>query len=226
MGHLSGTTSAEVVLDLGCGTGSCRAELRARYPQATYIGLDLAPGMVEYACSRAADDSLWLVGDAESLPLAPDSVDLVFSSLAIQWCQNPELFFAELARVLRPGGRCVFTTLGPDTLRELRQAWAAVDGHQHVNQFQPPGELLAAAARVPGIELTLENERQCMHYQRVAELLAELKTLGAHNMNRGRPAGLASRKALQGMLQAYEAWRLDGLLPASYDVIFGEVTKL
>ncbi|MBP6724368.1 MAG: alpha/beta fold hydrolase, partial [Halioglobus sp.] len=105
----AGDPAAAVVLDLGCGTGYFRAGLTARYGSATYIGLDLAPGMVEYARGRAADEGLWLVGDAEALPLAPGSVDLVFSSLAIQWCQRPELFFTELARALKPGGRCLFT---------------------------------------------------------------------------------------------------------------------
>ena len=127
--------------------------------------------------------------------------------------------------MLKPGGSCVFTTLGPATLRELRQSWAAVDQRQHVNHFLPPSSLQAAAAGVRGIALRLDSERYCMHYRRVADLLAELKALGAHNMNRDRPAGLTSRKALHGMLQAYEAWQVEGLLPASYDVIFGEVVK-
>ena len=215
-----------VVLDLGCGTGYFQPDLRSRFPGGTCIGLDLAPGMVEYARARVADGSHWLVGDAESLPLATDSADLVFSSLAIQWCHRPQQLFPELARVLRPGGRCVFSTLGPETLRELRTAWAAVDDRQHVNTFLPSQQLAAAAASVPGIRLSLETRRHCMRYTRVGELLAELKTLGAHNMNRGRPAGLTSRKTLQGMLQAYESWRVDGLLPATYDVIFGMVETI
>lgn len=214
------------LLDLGCGTGSFRPALRQRYPRAAYIGLDLAPGMVDYARARAADDSIWLVGDAEAMPLAAGAVDLVFSSLAVQWCHRPEQLFAELARILRPGGRCFFTTLGPDTLCELRAAWAAVDGHQHVNRFLPPADLLAAAQRIPELSLSLATEYHRMEYSRVGELLSELKTLGAHNMNRDRPAGLTSRRALQGMLAAYEAQREEGVLPATYEVIFGEVYKL
>lgn len=226
LGYLDrGPVSASVVLDLGCGTGFFRPELNALYPDATYIGLDLAPGMVEYARARSRGEGAWLVGDAESLPLATDSVDIIFSSLAIQWCHRPEHFLAELARVLKPGGQCVFSTLGPDTLRELRRAWAAVDAHQHVNTFLPAAALATVAGKIPAIGLKLETERHTMRYRRVGELLAELKNLGAHNMNRGRRTGLTTRKSLQGMLRAYEDWRSDGLLPATYDVIFGEVKK-
>jgi malonyl-CoA O-methyltransferase len=225
--HLDlGPAAADRVLDLGCGTGFFQPDLSARYPGATYLGLDLAPGMITYARARSSSPGLWIVGDAECLPLATESVDVVFSSLAVQWCHRPEWFLSELARILKPGGRCVFTTLGPDTLRELREAWAAVDAYQHVNNFLPAEALLAAAGTVPGVELALSTERHSMYYQRVGELLGELKLLGAHNMNRRRPSGLTSRRTLQGMLQAYESWRVDGLLPATYDVIFGEVKKV
>ena len=209
------------ILDLGCGTGYFQPRLAERFARADYIGLDLAQGMVEYARARVAAPGLWLVGDAESLPIASNSLDLVFSSLAIQWCDRPQHLFAELSRVLRPGGRCVFTSLGPGTLHELRAAWAAVDAHQHVNTFLSPGDLEAAAQQVPGVKLQLDSAQFCMEYRRVRDLLDELKALGAHNMNRDRPVGLTSRRALQGMLQAYEAWRCEGLLPATYDVIFG-----
>jgi malonyl-CoA O-methyltransferase len=230
------------VLDLGCGTGFFRAGLKARYPDMQYVGLDLAEGMVNHArrCSGGAnaatlvagdlplagsDDATWLVADAEALPLASESVDLVFSSLALQWCSRLEHVFAELARVLRPGARCVFTSLGPQTLCELRTAWAAVDTYQHVNTFVPIASLTAAAERIPELNLTLESRAYQMKYARVRDLLDELKMLGAHNMNRRRPAGLTSRRALQTMLVAYETQRQDGVLPATYDVIFGILDK-
>jgi malonyl-CoA O-methyltransferase len=200
--------------------------LRARYPHARYLGLDIASGMVHFARSRCRADCDWLVADAEALPLASESIDLAFSSLAVQWCARPEHLFAELARVLRPGGLCVFTTLGPDTLHELRSAWAAVDAHQHVNTFLPAASLRAAAGGIPGTALTLQERAFSMDYVRVRELLDELKALGAHNMNRSRPAGLTSRRALQGMLQAYETSRSNGMLPATYAVIFGVLEKL
>ncbi len=221
-----GADSPVNILDLGCGTGSFQPDLLQRHPQARYIGLDLAPGMIAYARGRFGRDKLWLVGDAEALPLAAGSVDLVFSSLAFQWCYQPQKLFAELARILTPAGRCLFTSLGPDTLRELRAAWAAVDPHQHVNSFLPLTELEEAARRVPGMRLSLDREYHPMEYNRVSELLAELKTLGAHNMNRDRPAGLTSRRVLQGMIEAYEAQREGGVLPATYEIIFGEVRRI
>lgn len=213
------------VLDLGCGTGAAFAPLQSRYCDAQYLGLDIAPGMVKFARERAIGQGQWVLADAEALPLVSGGVDLIFSSLAMQWCYGTEHLFAELARVLRPGGLCLFTSLGPDTLRELRASWAAVDSYQHVNTFLPAAHLEAAARSVPGIRMTLTRQNVRMEYRRVRELLDELKGLGAHNMNRSRPTGLASRKALQGMLQAYEAWRENGLLPATYEVIFGVLEK-
>jgi malonyl-CoA O-methyltransferase len=215
----------EVILDLGCGTGYFAPELKKRFPVARYIGLDIAPGMVSYARNRLAREGEWLVGDAENLPLAPASVDLVFSSLAIQWCSRPALIMAELQRILRPGGKCVFTSLGPGTLQELRQAWSTVDDHAHVNTFLPCTELRSAARSVPSVSLKLNSKNVVLSYQRVRDLLDELKILGAHNMNQGRPPGLTSRRSLQGMLEAYEARREGGVLPATYEVIFGVLER-
>lgn len=215
----------ERILDLGSGTGYFFPPLHERFPAASYLGLDLAEGMVAFSREQHPQAGHWMVGDAESLPLAAGSIDLVFSSLALQWSHRPELLCAELARVLRPGGVCVFTSLGPGTLRELRAAWAAVDQHQHVNHFLPVTALEEAVARCPGMSLSVEVLPYRMHYRRAGELLHELKTLGAHNVNRQRPSGLTGRQALQGMMAAYEEYRENGLLPASYDVIFGVVER-
>jgi malonyl-CoA O-methyltransferase len=213
------------VLDLGCGTGYFYSRLAQLVPNIDYLGLDLAAGMVEFARDRFPGEGQWLVGDAEQLPLAANSVDLVFSSLAIQWCSSPHRVFAELARVLRPGGQCVFTSLGPETLRELRDSWASVDDYQHVNQFISSAALQDAAAQLPGIALTVREQSFAVQYDRVGELLRELKVLGAHNMNRGRAEGLTTKAALQRMYKAYEQWRSQGKLPATYDVQFGMLEK-
>jgi malonyl-CoA O-methyltransferase len=214
------------VVDLGSGTGHFAPLLRARFPDIEYLGLDLAEGMCRYARDQHPGAGQWLVADAESLPLAATSVDLVFSSLAIQWCQRPEALFAELSRVLRPGGRCVFTTLGPGTLNELRAAWREVDPHRHVNDFLPVERLEAGTTNLPDLALTLAQRDYRMDYDEVRELLDELKTLGAHNVSRERPAGLGGRRALLGMLRAYEQWRdVEGRVPATYEVIFGVLEK-
>jgi malonyl-CoA O-methyltransferase len=215
----------QVVLDLGCGTGYFRPALLARFPRASYVGLDIAEGMIDYARGQAQGAGAWLVGDAEDLPFASESVDLIFSSLAIQWCYHPRRLMSELARVLKPGGKCVFTTLGPQTLKELRAAWAAVDGDAHVNDFLPGRALLNAVPERADATFSLDAELYTMTYDRVRELLDELKGIGAHNMNRERRQGLTSRRALQGMLKAYESWRVDDLLPATYEVFFGELCK-
>jgi malonyl-CoA O-methyltransferase len=213
------------LVDLGSGTGYFYPELARRFPDADYVGVDLAEGMALYARERYPSAEHWLVADAEMLPLASGSVDLIFSSLALQWCPHPELLFSELVRVLRPGGRCVFTSLGPDTLKELRSSWAAVDQHQHVNSFLPRQRLQQAVSGNHEISLQLDEQIYRMEYDKVGELLHELKTLGAHNVNRDRPAGLTSRRVLQGMMQAYEEWRVEGVLPATYQVYFGVLEK-
>ncbi len=213
------------LLDLGSGTGFFCEALGELHPAAEYLGLDLAEGMVRYARDHHSAAARWVVADAESLPLAAASQDLVFSSLAIQWCPRPALLFAELARVLRPAGRCVFSTLGPGTLGELRQAWAEVDGHQHVNDFVPVEVLQRAAAAIPGVRLQLEVHTVRLMYDEVRDLLLELKTLGAHNVNRQRPAGLTGPGALRRMMAAYEGRREDGVLPASYEIIYGVLER-
>jgi malonyl-CoA O-methyltransferase len=221
----------DTVLDLGCGTGFFSGPLANRFPQARHVGLDLAEGMVTYARQRKQQTmgqdgaGVWLVGDAEALPLASASIDLVFSSLALQWCYNLPLLMAEISRVLAPGGMCVFTSLGPGTLAELRDSWAEVDAHQHVNTFLPAADLAAAAEATPGIDLRLDSVEHRLRYERVRDLLDELRALGAHNMNSDRPAGLTGRAALQGMLRAYESRRVDGVLPATYEVYFGVIEK-
>lgn len=214
-----------ILLDLGCGTGYFQPALQASYPGAQYLGMDLAAGMLDYARAHHPGPSIWAQGDAESLPLEASSTGLVFSSLAFQWCYRPDLLFAELARVLQPGAVCLFATLGPATLHELRRAWAAVDTAQHVNTFLPVDVLHAAADRIPSVQLQLHSEPVVMRYQKVGDLLGELKTLGAHNMNSARSEGLTGRSRLAAMIRAYEECREDEGLPATYEVIFGRLEK-
>jgi malonyl-CoA O-methyltransferase len=132
---------------------------------------------------------------------------------------------AEMLRVLAPGGSCVFSTLGPATLCELRRAWAQVDGDEHVNRFTPLVEVENAMRAAGFSDIGMETCVLQLHYAELGELLRELKTLGAHNVNRARPGGLTGRRRLQGLLDAYETERLGGQLPATYEVAYVTASK-
>lgn len=203
------------LLDIGCGTGRESARLAQR---CNVVALDLSPAMVAHAAQHHRGPC-WLAGDAENLPLADCSVDAIFSSLALQWCEHPGAAFAEMRRVLRPGGCAWIATLGPRTLHELRAAWAAVDSAPHVNAFidrEPLQRQIARAGlRVEG----WEEQTIVLRYTELRQLTRELKAIGASNVNRGRPAGLSGRQRLSGFANAYEVMRdEDGLLPATYQV--------
>lgn len=213
------------LIDLGCGTGYSLPALAQRFPSARRIGIDLAEGMLAYARDHHRDDcQYWACGDAENLPLADASVELIFSSLSLQWCENAGALFSELERVLAPGGCAHIATLGPDTLFELRQAWEEVDGYAHVNQFLPRPVLEEAAGRA-GLALSWKEAQEVLYYPSVVALSRELKQLGVSNVNRDRPQGLASRKRLQALQQAYEGFRQPAGLPASYQVWYLQLRK-
>lgn len=214
-------------LDLGCGTGLSTRELATRFPGAHHVGLDLAEGMVFHARSRPRQGAIhWLCADAEHLPFAEGSFDLVFSNLSLQWFPDPARAFAEAARTLAPGGTLCVSTLGPRTLHELRSAWTRVDGHVHVNRFQEPGTIHEQLERA-GLECTAFRIREIvMKYPGLRGLTHELKAIGAHNLNHGRATGLTGRARLRALEAAYETWRSpDGLLPATYEAVFLRARK-
>jgi malonyl-CoA O-methyltransferase len=212
-----------VVLDLGAGTGRLTRELKRRYPRALLIALDLAPGMLR----EARHHQHWwrrferVCADALRLPLADASVDLVFSSLMLQWCEPLGDAIAEVRRVLRPEGFFAFSTLGPDTLNELRQAWSQADGYNHVNHFADMHDVGDALVRAGLAEPVLDVERLVVHYADVLTLMRDLKAIGAHNATAGRPRALAGRARLTRVQDAYERFRSAGQLPATYEVIYG-----
>lgn len=219
-----GRQATDCVLDLGSGTGYSLSALRASCPTAQLLSLDLAEGMLRHAQPRQRRyGAAPLCADAEQLPLADRSVDLIWSSLAIQWCQHPVRLFDELWRVLKPGGRLLLSTLGPATLHELRQAWAGVDQDPHVNEFIPLPHLLACA---DGFRVSrTEQECRVLYYQALLSLMQELKALGAHNLNPRQRRGLSGRAVLSRLEQGYEAFRHADGLPATYDVQYIELIK-
>jgi malonyl-CoA O-methyltransferase len=211
------------VLDAGCGTGAETGRLLGRYPKAHVLALDFAEPMLAHARRRGR---WWrkpscLCADLESLPLADASLDLVWSNLALQWLNDLPGAFAEVRRVLRPGGLFMFTSFGPDTLKELRAAWAAVDAASHVSPFldmHDVGDLLMQARFADPV---MDVEHLTLTYTDARQLMRELKGIGAHNATIDRPRGLTGKTRLRAMLAAYERFRCDGVLPASYEVVYG-----
>jgi malonyl-CoA O-methyltransferase len=219
--------SPGIILDVGTGTGHCAAELLALHPDSCVIALDLAEGMLRVARERlgARGAGCCVCGDAEAMPLADGAVDLIFSNLAIQWCADLVAVFREFHRVLRPGGAVLFSTFGVATLSELRRAWAAVDGYSHVNDFADLRELRAAMGGAGLADLILESETQRLEYRDVAELMRELKELGAHNVTGRRPRHLTGKRALQKMMEVYQAQAPDARIRASFETILGSAVR-
>jgi len=211
------------VLDLGTGTGHAALALKRRYPKAQVVALDLAESMLREAGRRQTLIRRFrrVCADAACLPFRPASFDIVFSNLMLQWCDDPDRVFAECRRVLRPGGLLSFASFGPDTLVELRRAWAAVDDHVHVSRFIDMHDLGDALVRAGFAEPVMDVERHVLNYAKVPELMRDLKAIGAHNASAGRPRGLTGKGALARMIAAYETFRRDGRLPATYEVVFG-----
>ncbi|MBB5192779.1 malonyl-CoA O-methyltransferase [Silvimonas terrae] len=224
----------ERVLDAGSGTGFGCPVLRERYPESRLIELDLAPSMLRVARDgragglRALFDRrkpVQVCGDLEALPLASNSVDLIWSSLALQWCNEPDTAFAEMLRVLKPGGLLMFSTLGPDTLRELRSAFAKVDGYTHVNQFIDMHDLGDALVNNGFATPVMDMEHITLTYPELKPILADLKAIGARNATQGRRDGMMGKTAWRQVTEAYEAFRRDGDLPATYEVVYGHAWK-
>jgi malonyl-CoA O-methyltransferase len=238
----------DVVLDLGAGTGLAGEGLRNRFPKASVIGIDLALPMLQYARERvrgsrsswqrlqdrlgyALGDAFgrvfgvsnvrrtgWIAADASSLPLASNSVQVVFSNLMLQWCMPPDQALAEVRRVLAPDGLFLFSTFGPSTLRELREAWASVDEYPHVNDFIDMHDLGSALTRAGFSEPVLDIDRMTQEYTRVQDLLKDLKELGARNSLVERRRSLTGKSRLNKMLNFYHQRYAKR---ASWEIIYG-----
>jgi malonyl-CoA O-methyltransferase len=231
------------VLDVGCGPGGGSRALLARYPGAQVIALDLALPMLEEGkkaktgseslfgdgsrtepsfrvSKNDSDPVIFLCADAQALPLADASVDLVHSNLCLQWCEDPGLAIAEFRRVLRPGGHLLFSTFGPDTLKELRAAFEKVDDTPHVSRFVDMHDIGDALLVTGFRDPVLEREDFVLTYADARTLMRELRAIGATNADARRTRALTGKMHLQHVYAAYESFRHDGVLPATYEVVY------
>jgi len=215
MGLLAGEPA--VLLDAGSGTGYGTAMLVQRFPQATVFALDLAPAMLQATCTRTSA-ARPVCADMQALPLAPSSLDLLWSSLMLQWCNRTDLAFAEARRCLREDGRFVFSTFGPATLQELRDSFA--DGRTHVSRFPDADELQAQLVAAGFAEVKIEARSEVLFYPDVRSLMLELKAIGAHNATAGRARGLTGKRGWQAMQENYAARRTTEGLPATYELFY------
>ena len=223
------------ILDIGAGTGIATHALSKRYKKSRVIAFDLAPNMLKQARQRGnllhklMARRGFICGDAEHLPFADNSVDLIFSSSTLQWCSNLDHTFTELKRILKPGGLLMFSTFGPDTLKELRQSWQAADTNVdenpnkniHVHDFIDMHDIGDAMLRAGLADPVMDVENFTLTYSDAYQLMRELKTLGAHNVATDRRHSLTGKSRVKKMLAAYETLRSNGSLPATYEVVYG-----
>lgn len=211
------------ILDVGAGTGWLTAQLGRKYSKARVMALDIAEPMLQQTRKRGR----WfrripsLCARTEAIPLADASLDMLISNAMLQWCANPEAVFAEWLRVLRPGGLLLFTSFGPDTLRELAEAWAQVDELPHVHEFvdiQILGDALMGAGWENPV---LDRDLYRTHYLDVLSLMRDIKALGAGNALAGRRSGLTGKDRMHRLAEIYEVMREPAGLPLTWEVVNG-----
>ena len=219
-----------VILDVGCGTGWGTQDLLKKYKKAKVLSLDLSPEMLKQTKSKGG----WLrkptliCADAEEIPLQDESVDLIFSSLMLQWCDYKKVF-AEFKRLLKPDGLLMFSTFGPDTLKELKKSWEQVDSHAHVNDFTDMHDLGDELIQAGLSEPVMDMDLLTLTYQDAMSVMVDLKSIGANtilkNQKKVAEQGLVTPGKLKKVISHYEQYRKNGVIPASYEVVYGHAWK-
>jgi len=219
-----------VILDVGCGTGWGTQDLLKKYKKAKVLSLDLSPEMLKQTKSKGGwmRKPVLICADAEEIPLQDESVDLIFSSLMLQWCDYKKVF-AEFKRLLKPDGLLMFSTFGPDTLKELKKSWAQVDSHAHVNDFTDMHDLGDELIQAGLAEPVMDMDLLTLTYQDVKSVMLDLKSIGANtilkNQKKAVEKGLVTPAKLKKVITHYETYRKNGVIPASYEVVYGHAWK-
>ena len=219
----------QVILDAGCGTGHGSFALQKKFSSAQVVSLDIALGMLQKTqqqqplLNKIFKQKNLICADIEHLPIANSSLGMVWSNLALQWCNDLDGAFNQIARVLQPNGLLMFSTFGPDTLKELRAA--TNNGNTHVSRFIDMHDIGDALTRAGFSAPVLDVEHYTLTYDDVKAVMRDLKAIGAHNATEGRARGLQGRGFLQQLAQNYEQFRVNGKLPATFEVVYGHAWK-
>ena len=208
------------ILDLGTGSGYFLPEIKKQFPNDPLFALDLSEGMIKHASSKYSSLlAAAVVSDAEHLPFVDNSFAVIYSSMAIQWCEDIDGLLKELCRVVKPGGLIAFSTLLPKTLHELKDAWQTIDQGAHVNRFLDSEVILDAMNQNANIE-HFKCEFATAHYSDLKTLLHSIKGIGANTVVDGSKA--MSKGQYKQLIKAYDQCRsVSGQLPATYDVCYG-----
>ena len=214
---------AKTVVDLGSATGSSSRLLSRRFRGAHIIAADLSGQMLEEAQTKRSwfSRTSAVQADARSLPFADQSIDVVFANLLLPWVDNPVLVFAEVARVLRSNGLFLFSTLGPDSLGELRMAWGDVDPDRHVRRFPDMHDIGDVAVRAGLGDPVLDVDRLAVTYRSTEALFEDLTTMGARNSLQHRDRSLGGGARFRAMASALDAMRTGGLITLDLELIYG-----
>lgn len=222
LAKLTENHAPQSIVDLGCGTGFLTTELLKDFSTTRLVAIDIALSMVQNTKTKLKqyENINYICADAEFLPLQENSVDHIFSNVALQWCTNLADVFEGFNKILNFNGRLSFSTFGPATLQELKLAWSEVDNYSHVNNFYSADELLLFLQNAGFVDIRIQTKQYQSKYQSVMKLMHELKGIGAHNSLAGRNKKITRKSDLHKMISNYEKMKINGLIPATYDVIF------
>ena len=212
------------IVDLGAGTGAAGPLLETRFPKAKLIQVDHSPAMLQQAARRRRrwfSRTTLLCADAAHTGLADASVDMIHSNLLFHWLEDLSGTLAECRRILKPGGLLLFSTVGPETLLELRRAWASLDDHPHVHLFLDMHDVGDAVIRAGFAAPVMERENLTVTYRQTEDLLRDLRGTGARNAHPARTRTLRGRSYKNALFNALEGGRRDGVLSVSYEIVAG-----
>lgn len=212
------------ILDIGCGTGKGIKKLSKHYSKAKVIGFDLAFNMLKHSKKEFGlfNKARLINADMEKLPIRDDSIDLIFSNLAIQWVNDIELTLKEFKRIGRSNGLLMFTTFGPNTLWELNESWHQLDKTPHVHRFidmHDIGDILVGSGFA---EPVMDSETITMQYPTFKDVLTDLKNIGANNADNQRSRGLMTPSKFKALEAEYKNIGFtDNQYQASFEIIYG-----